>query len=161
MNFAPSATCRISVALRRARAAARVAEIAPGPRNPRFGSGAAAIKFEGFFEMSERGRKLFDQYILSLLADAEILNSKLEAGVEALKAAAEAADIRVSEIEEEVGDLSGALANRLDLLAVSDLRNARLESRVSDLKTAADESDSRISKVEDEVEKLHDALEKR
>lgn len=111
--------------------------------------------------MSERGRKLFDQYILSLLADAEILNSKLEAGVEALKAAAEAADIRVSEIEEEVGDLSGALANRLDLLAVSDLRNARLESRVSDLKTAADKSNSRISKVEDEVEKLHDALEKR
>lgn len=48
--------------------------------------------------MSERGRKLFDQYILGLLADAEILNSQLAASVEALKIAAGASDIRVAEI---------------------------------------------------------------
>lgn len=110
--------------------------------------------------MSERGRKLFDRYILGLLADAEVLNSKLEATVEALETAADASDIHIAEIEEEVGDLRDALANRLTLLADSDRRNARLESQVVDLKTAADASNLRISEIEHVFESQHDARDK-
>lgn len=111
--------------------------------------------------MSERGRKLFDQYILGLLADAEILSSQLETNVAAFKVAAEASDIRMAEIEEEVGDLREALVKRLNPLANSDLRSARLESQVVDLRAAAAASDLRISKIEHEVEDRRDALDKR
>ncbi len=108
--------------------------------------------------MSERGRKLFDQYILRLLADAEILNSRLEANVEALKAAAEASDIRISEIEEEVGSLKDALSKRLDLPKDMTPAEASLEDQVVDLKAAADASELRMLKIEHEVDGLQDVL---
>jgi hypothetical protein len=106
--------------------------------------------------MSERGRNLFDQYIVGLLATAEFSTSQLEANCEALRSVADASDIRISEIEEEVGGLKDALRKRLDLPTVS-TPEARLESRVADLKFAAAASELRISKIEQQVDALQDS----
>jgi hypothetical protein len=59
--------------------------------------------------MSESGRALFEQYLLHLLADAEERNLDLESKVRDLAAFAEKANIKLSEIEEEVGQLREAL----------------------------------------------------
>jgi hypothetical protein len=107
--------------------------------------------------MSERGRNLFDQYIVGLLADAEILSSRMEANVEALKAAADASDIRISEIEEEVRGLKNALAKRLSLRTSSTPVETVLEDRVVDLRAGTDASELRILKIEQEVDVLLDA----
>jgi hypothetical protein len=59
--------------------------------------------------MSKSERALFDQYLLELLADADRRNADLESQVRGLRAFAERADIRLLEIEEEVGRLREAL----------------------------------------------------
>jgi hypothetical protein len=64
--------------------------------------------------MSERGRDLFDRYILGLLADSNDLHVALEARVEGLRAAAALSDVRISEIEEEVGRLHDAIDAALE-----------------------------------------------
>jgi hypothetical protein len=107
--------------------------------------------------MSERGRKLFNQYIVGLLADAENVSSQLEANVDALKIATIGSDLRLAEIEQEVGALSDALATRLHLMEDSDREDTRLASQVVDLKTASDASGLRMVKIEEELEGIHDA----
>jgi hypothetical protein len=64
--------------------------------------------------MSERGRDLFDRYILELLAEAEDRNIALEAAVAGLKAAAVSSGVHVQEIEEEVGRIGNALNAALE-----------------------------------------------
>jgi len=59
--------------------------------------------------MSEGGRALFEAYLLHLLADAEGRNLDLESKVRDLMAFADKANIKLSEIEEEVGQLREAL----------------------------------------------------
>jgi hypothetical protein len=64
--------------------------------------------------MSKRGQNLFDQYVVALLAESEDLNIALEAKVAGLKAAAAVSDVKLSEIEEEVGRLHNALDAALE-----------------------------------------------
>jgi len=107
--------------------------------------------------MSERGRRLFDQYIVGLLADAEASSSKFEGNLAALRTAADAADIRMSEIEEEVDGLQDALRKKREVAAVLTPVEERLESRVADLKFAAAASESRIAKIEQQLDQLEDS----
>jgi hypothetical protein len=110
--------------------------------------------------MSDRGRNLFNQYILNLLADSETQESRLDADVEALKVAAAASNIRVSEIEEEVGALEVALANQIALKEASVPDQASMEHRVDDLKNASRASEIRISKIESDLDSLKHTLNK-
>jgi chromosome segregation ATPase len=100
---------------------------------------------------------LFDKYIIGLLADAEVSSTQSDASVEALKFAADALDIRLSEIEEEVGGLKDALAKRLEITKESSLSAERLKSQVLGLETEANASESRMLKIEQEVAGLQDA----
>lgn len=70
--------------------------------------------------MTERGRDLFDRYILSLLADANEQNVALEARVEELRVTTAALDVRMSKLEEEVGRLHDAI----DAVLERELKNA-------------------------------------
>ncbi len=70
--------------------------------------------------MSERGRDLFDKYILALLADREDENVVLAARIAGLKAAAAVTNVRLSEIEEEVGQLHKAFDESIE----RELKNA-------------------------------------
>lgn len=110
--------------------------------------------------MSERGRKLFNDYIVGLLADAESESSRLDADVEGLKRAADAAEIRTSEIEEEVGALRKALAQRTDRLTGSAEVEPSIDDRVEILKAAADASETRLVKIEHDMDGLLDKLKK-
>jgi hypothetical protein len=110
--------------------------------------------------MSDRGRELFNQYIINLLADSETQESRLDADVEALKVAAAASNIRVSEIEEEVGALEVALANQIALKEASVPDQASMEHRVDDLKNASRASEIRISKIESDLDSLKHTLNK-
>jgi hypothetical protein len=63
--------------------------------------------------MSEAGRKLFTEYVLELIADCKTKNDTIDAHIPELLARAAAADIRLNDIEEEVGLLQDALTKHL------------------------------------------------
>lgn len=63
--------------------------------------------------MSARGQELFNEYLLELLADAEKRADAIDAHIGELTARALAADIRMGEVEDEVGELRSAFAQRL------------------------------------------------
>jgi hypothetical protein len=104
--------------------------------------------------MSERGRNLFNQYVISLLADCEVQEARLDANLEALKFAADASGLHMAEIEEEVGAVKVALAKVLALGAGSIPDETHLEQRVADLENGSEASGKRISKTELDVDSL-------
>ena len=63
--------------------------------------------------MTEAGRKFFDEYVLELLADTEKKSEVADVYITEIVAHAAANDIRLSDIEEEVGQLHDALTNHI------------------------------------------------
>ncbi len=63
--------------------------------------------------MTGAGRELFGEYILEVLADCEKQEITLAAHIRELDARAAATDVRLSEIEEEVGELHDAITENL------------------------------------------------
>jgi hypothetical protein len=63
--------------------------------------------------VSDAGRDLFKVYILEALADADKRSGTIDDHVRELGARSTAADIRLHDIEEEVGQIREALANHL------------------------------------------------
>jgi len=62
--------------------------------------------------MSEEGQRLFNEYILELLASSEMRDDQFEASLAKLRDSAVAANIRQSELERHLGDLRMAFARR-------------------------------------------------
>jgi prefoldin subunit 5 len=107
--------------------------------------------------MSERGRNVFNQYVVGLVADAESESARLDANVEGLKRAAETAETRIIEVEEDIGALREALAARFDPAGSAEAESS-LDDRVEELKAATEASETRLVKIEHDMEGVLDRL---
>ena len=59
--------------------------------------------------MTQKGRECFDNYLLGLLNDADARETELEIHLNQLIEQAKAADVRIADIEKEVGKINDAI----------------------------------------------------
>jgi hypothetical protein len=104
--------------------------------------------------MGERGLNLFNKYVIGLLADSEVREFRLENNLEALKLAAAASKVHVSEIEQEVGALKAAMAGHPAIQP----QPIPIRTHVVDLGSAAEGFDPRTSKVASAVDGAKEPL---